>query len=322
MQTSNLWPNNTRHKQIRLAAQTETANNPRTWEIPKSGILAGIYLQITGTIATGTSLSNLNPLGFSSIVRRVRLIANSGIAIIDVSGPGYAYLLQDQFELGLNFTQNDGKTAISATTYDISMFFPISINSRDPIGLIMLQNEQTSLRLEVEFEANANIATGISTHTNTVQPLLEIFTVPVDPKNWPSFDFLHVMQEEQTTVSASGEYQYIWPRGNTYVSLFHGYGIDTSPTDEFTQYRLRVNQSDYLYDWNSKAIEQNWERYHSSARPLGVIPVDFIGYSGMGNYGSARDLFDSAQVTDIASVITASSARTLYTMKRQLINLG
>lgn len=171
------WPQNTRQKHIRLSELTETAANPRSWDLPKSGILAGIWLQITGTIA-GT-LSAPNALGFASIIKRVRLLANSGIAIIDVSGPGYHFLMRDQVEFGPGVLSNQGRTAITATTYDISMFFPISINGRDPVGLFMLQNEQTQLRLEVEFEANASIATGITTHTNQVQPILEIFSVPV-----------------------------------------------------------------------------------------------------------------------------------------------
>jgi hypothetical protein len=316
-----MWPQNTRIKQTRLSALTETAQNPRTWELPKSGILAGLFIRITGTIA-GT-ISAPNALGMASIIRRVRLLANSGIALIDVSGPGYHYLLRDQFEQGFPAVQNNARDAVTATTYDVSMYFPISVNSRDPIGLFMLQNESTQLRLEVEFESNANIATGITTHTNTVQPNLVYFTVPVDPKSWPPFNFVQTMQEEAITVSAAGEITYNWPRGNTYISLFHGMGLSAaSPADNWTQFRVRVNQSDYLLDWGTVEADMNWELFRNSVRELGIIPLDLMVTSGLGNYGSARDLFDSSKVTDIASIITASGAGTLYVMKRQLVNIG
>jgi hypothetical protein len=44
--------------------------------------------------------------------------------------------------------------------------------------------------------------------------------------------------------------------------------------------------------------------------------------SGLGLYGLTRDVFDTSKVTDIASVLTASGAGTLYTLRRQLVTLG
>jgi hypothetical protein len=49
--------------------------------------------------------------------------------------------------------------------------------------------------------------------------------------------------------------------------------------------------------------------------------VDFLSMSGLGNYGSGRDLLDSRQLTDLASIITANAAGTLFTVKRQLVPL-
>jgi hypothetical protein len=38
-------------------------------------------------------------------------------------------------------------------------------------------------------------------------------------------------------------------------------------------------------------------------------------------FGSSRDMLYSAAVTDLASVITVSSAVTMFTVRRQLISL-
>jgi len=315
-----MWPNNTRFKNIRLSALTETSSNPRVWDIPKTAILSGLTLNITGSL-TGT-LTSPNALGKASIIRRVRLIANSGIALIDVSGAGYHYLLRNQLETGIDvLNSSDAKSAVASGAYDLSMFFPIAVNSRDALGLFMLQNNDTALRLEVEFESNAAIATGISAHTNTVQPVLDLFTVPVDPKDWPDFKYIHTMTEEALSVPAAGEVSWYWPRGNSYLTLFHGLGIGASGSDLWTQYRMRVNQSDYIFDWDVATANRMFQRYRGYSRVSGVVPVDLMFTSGLGNYGSARDAFDSSRVTDVASVIQASAAGTLYTMKRQLVSL-
>jgi hypothetical protein len=53
-----------------------------------------------------------------------------------------------------------------------------------------------------------------------------------------------------------------------------------------------------------------------------VLPIDFFNSSGLGNYASMRDAIDSSQLTDLATLITATGAVTLYSTKRQLVKLG
>ena len=77
----------TRRKLIPLGAKAKGASNPLQWDVPKTGLLASIYLNITGAVAG--SLSGPNALGMASIVRNVRVITNSGIDLINISGAGY-----------------------------------------------------------------------------------------------------------------------------------------------------------------------------------------------------------------------------------------
>ena len=319
-----MWPLGARNKFIPLSARAKGTSNPLIWDIPKSGILSGIWLSIKGAVA-GT-LSAQNALGFSSIVRNVRVIMNSGIDLVNITGPGYHYLVRDQLESFFDPSPfaSGGRVAITATSFDISMYLPIALNSRDPLGLVMLQNDDTQLQLSVEFEADATVATG-ATVTATVIPYLNLFTVPLDVKNHPSFDYLHTLREESTVVSGAGDVTWYWPRGNTYASIFHGLGIGASPADGFSRVAVRVNQSDYLMETGGGQSDEFLDMYFAlwrgRVRPLGVIPIDLLGSSGIGTYGSARDYFDSAQVTDVASIITATGAGTLRTMKRELVQL-
>ncbi len=315
-----MFANKTRRKVIMLASQAKGAANPLVWQIPKTGLLAGIYLAITGTIS-GT-ISAPNPLGMSSIINRVRLVGNAGIDIINLTGWHYHWLLRDHLEHFVDVAPSStGRTAVTATSFDLSMWLPIALNGRDPLGLIMLQNEETLLTLEVEFNADANVATG-ATVAGTVVPMIEIFTVPTDPADYPPLNVLHQIVSDTVSIGAAGEYSYAWARGNTYIQVIHGCGLNTTPADNWSAFSLRVNQSENIERYTPALLDLAYARTHGRARVKGVIPIDFIGTSGLGNYGSTRDLLYSALVTELESVITASASGTLYTVRRQLVTLA
>lgn len=279
-----------------------------------------IFLRITVTIA-GT-LTSPNALGFSSVIKRVRLTANSGIDLVNISGPGYAYLLQEllEAEYFLASGQNQGRTAVTATTLNLDMVIPVQINLRDPLGLFLLQNEQTILQLSVEFEADATVATG-ATVTSTVTPYLVLYTVPVDVNDLPPLNMVQQILEDSQAVSGAGQFIYQWQRGNTYLQVAHGLGLGASGSDLFSRAQLRVNQSDYLQDTDINFLDLEHRYLRGRARPAGGLFFDLMATSGLGDYGSTRDLFNSAAVTDLATVLTATGAGTLFSLRRQLVLL-
>lgn len=317
---------NTRRKVVQLPTMTRpTGGGVVSQVLPKTGLLSKIYLAISLTISG--SLSGLNALGVASAISRIRLTANSGLDLYNVSGPGNAYLLSELLntELGsgpiLGTTLNQGRSAVSAATFKLDTVIPLSVNDRDPIGLLMLQNESTVLQLSVEFPADTAVATG-ATVTGTVKPYLELFTVPVLPEDWPPLDIVQQILEDQQSVAATGQYVYPWPRGNTYLQVAHGLGIGASGSDSFTQVGVRVNQSEWLQNTDTSFLDDEHQWLRGRARPGGGIYFDLMGTSGLGNFGSTRDLFNSGLVTDLSTVITASATGTLYTVRRQLVSLN
>jgi hypothetical protein len=194
------------------------------------------------------------------------------------------------------------------------------LNMSDPVGLIMLQNEQLQVLLSVEWEADATVGTG-ATVTGTATPVIEFFTVPPDKADHPPLNVIHQIIEDQISIAATGDYIYNLPRGNTYLQLLLGYGINASAADNWTRAILRVNQSDIIEDW-SVGVANAMDGYHSGyTRGLGEIPFDFLATDGLGNYGSARDAINSALLTDFQLVLTASATGTLYVVRRMLMPL-
>lgn len=309
----------TRRKIIALSQQSKGTTNPLQWDIPRTGLLAAIYLDIQATLS-GT-ITGPNAYGVSSIIRKVRLITNAGIDLVNISGPGYTYLFQNLLDDYTQVTvQNQGNSAVAVGSFNIGMILPVALNARDPIGLFMLQNEQTLVQLQVEFEADANVGTG-ATVVATVQPFIEVFTVPIDPKDWPALNVVQQVLEDTVSGPASGDFDYVWPRGNTYIQVAHGYGAKQSAADNWTRAKLIVNQSEVIMDYTVNGQTLEWNRLHGRARGLGVVVFDMIGTSGLGTMGSSRDLLYSGMVTDLLTRITSSGADTLRTIRRQLVAL-
>jgi hypothetical protein len=312
---------NTRRKIVQIPTQTRPVGGGTTSiNLPKTGLLANIVVAIRGSIA-GT-LTVPNALGFASVISRIRLTLNSGIDIFNVSGAGYHYLLREALESEYTDIagQSNARTAVTAAAFNLDMLIPVAINMRDPLGLILLQNEQTLLTLNIDWTADTTVATG-ATITCTAIPYIELFTVPVDPADFPPINIIHQTLEDQQAISGAQDWVYNWPRGNTYLQVLHGVGIGAAGTDGFNKAQIRVNQSDYLQSTDIPYLDLEFRRFRGRARPAGGIFFDLLASSGLGNYGLTRDVFNSALVTDLASVITTTGAYTAYNVRRQLVVL-
>lgn len=316
-------PGTTRRKVTQLPPISKPAGGgvATIVNLPRVGLLQALYLNITGSIS-GT-LSAQNAFGLSSIIQNITLSINSGISLFSMSGPGYNYLLRPYLGLGQDPTpQSTGRSAVATGAFNLDMVIPVSMNARDPLGLIMLQSEQTLVTLNCTFLADASVATG-ATVTATITPYVVWFTVPANQKDWPNLSVAHQVLEDQQSVPASGQFTYNWQRGNIYLQTIHGLGFGASGADDFSHAQLRVNQSDYIYDNDPGlyTLESNLFTIGQQRLP-GVIPFDLIGTAGFGAFDQTRDTIDSSQLTDLATVITATTTGTLYTMRRQLVPIG
>lgn len=291
-------------------------------QLPKAGILSKVFLAIRMTDVGVPAAPNA--LGWAAAIRSVRLSINDGNDITLMSGVGYNYFLRWNMELEADSSpQSVGLTAVAvAAGVNLDMVIPVAVNSRDTAGMVMLQSDQTTVTLTIEWETDAVLGGGVAVFSGTATPYLETFTVPASPADLPAFDVIHQILEESQAVAAAGDVTYPWPRGNTYLQVFHGLGLAAAAgSDLFTRYRLRVNQSDFIQDTDQNFL--SIQRNHASltARRLGVIPIDLMSSAGLGLYDRVRDTINSALVTSLDSVITATGAGTLFTMRRQLVNL-
>jgi hypothetical protein len=316
------FQNATRHMLGQITqSKTKGTENPLQFVLRKVGILTGVYIDIQGNITSG-GLSGLNAGGKAAIIKKVELKVN-GVTIFSISGVGYHYGLREfvdnYFDPGVG---TDARSAVATGNYNISMFLPVSVNARDQTGLLILNTDRSEVAVTVEFESDANVATGITTHTATVKVYPELFSLPADPKDWPEFSMLHGVIEETKAIAANGDMEpYRLQHGNVYLGAYFLYGVGATPVDNWSQFILQSG-NEIIYKMDPSLTDYVFWRNHGRARVKGLIPIDLLGTSGLGTYGSDRDVIFSQALADLQMIITASaSPGTLYILRRELIQV-
>lgn len=281
------------------------------------GALAYLHLAIRGSVAG--SLSAPNAFGMASIISRIRLTMNAGTDIINISGPGYHYGVREVIESEYVDPngQSNARSAVTATTFNLDMTIPIAVNLRDPIGLINLQDTGLSANLQVDWLADASVATG-ATVTATCQPILILYTIPPNDDDKPDFSVIHTWIEDQRSQSGAGDFTYDWILGAQYLQILHLVGVGASGTDNWTRFQLRLQQNNYPLIYSVTGMDVEYRLLHGRARPAGLIAIDRLASSGLGNYGTIRDVYDSAKATDAASIITFAGPGNMQTIRRGL----
>jgi hypothetical protein len=306
---------------LSLGVKSKGSANPLTFELPDNGYLSKIYLRCEGDVA-GT-LSVQNGYGFSSAIRRVELKANNGIQIHSFSGPGYHWAVRDFIDDYIvdPVGYATGRTAITATTFDISMMIPVAFNSRDPRGLINLQSRDTTLTLSVEPETDSVVATG-ATVSFDVEPMIEYFEVPNKPEDRltpQQLAMVYSILEEDRVISGAGQFDYDLPRGYTYLGWHHlmQTAVTATPSDSWSSARLVAQRSDVVEEYTTIGAQRAvFSDQHGRNRLVGSIHFDRVGRSGFGMFGTWRDQIAVYNTADIISRLQLTAALTLKTVRR------
>jgi len=343
----------TRQNFTELPAQPYVANGRLYFTLPKAGLLSRLFVKLKGvmTVTLGGGTAVVSEKTMFNLIKRIRLIANSGTAIFDVSGYG-TYLINQL----LNSNCSPDKSVFDRTylteVYNCpvsagannwigGLIIPIAMNVRDPIGMIMLQNDSTNLTLEIEFNPEygllnndiyAVVVTGaaVTSFAGTVSVNMEYFNVPKNAADFPPLNIVHQWLENRDALSSTGAFVKSLQRGNIYQRIIHNLTLanllDTTDVDKF---RILYNQSEvpYTTDKLTQLILQR-SRYGMDL-PKGCYVHDFTYSTGEVGLGNSRDYINSANVTELQSEVTINSGATvtagqsfLNTISEQLIRLA
>lgn len=280
LQRAQMFAMSTRQNWHMLAKQT-TQNLPGTlqFNLPKARLLSGLFVSVK---MTGGDIST---------IRRLSLDLNNGFAPFVVSGEELQ--MYNHIDLNpLNFPAWATKEGEGDTIYNF--YLPVTTNQRDPIGLILLQNDQTNVTLNIDL--------GVGATKVDVKVMVETFSIPADVNAYPDLSVLKLVNGRSDSLPAIGQQRIQLTTGTIYrklaFKLVDENGAPMSLEDLNGNIQLVFNQADINYSIDPEMLRMWNEKQLGAELPDGVFVFDFSNSGGLPNLGGTRDYIDSANLTE------------------------
>lgn len=353
MEKNMLFAQLTRQNQQKEPSFAVTESNIYRFTLPQTRYTSKIMLHFYGTFdVTHASATTWTPVRHApyALLSNITVDMNNGFAPYKTSGIG-AYLNNLARPTNYPFrnvettTANRAMTKISPATgsagsggvtnyISFVVELPLTINDRDPIGLVMTQNSETHVTVEINMGTILGLfatTTGYSISNISIActPMIESYTIPINPisanPDEPLVDLqtIKLVQEQVFTISATGEYTIKLPIGTTYRRVFLDfYSGNTALTDaQVTNFMLSLNQADTPYNITGRQLQALNEIQLGYTLPAGVFLFDF-SYLGFVNYGGSRDYIDTQNLNEFWIKAQTSATGTVRTVYESLVRLA
>lgn len=321
--------------------------------LPKVGLASRLFIEIDGgsataydlTIGAGAAAVAARGDGPFGIIDGITIRVNGGSGWYDVSGFG-TYLV-NAVDDDAAFPQDAPGTVYTTAPTDVAsrMFdypaaadgrprfgleVPFCLGPSNPLGMILLQNDQTTVELEIRWNSldryAALTAGAVATLTLTADVVLEYFDIP--PRDaflayfLPLLRWAHWWREERQDVTAVGRDANIVTLDNhdTYLRVIHSAVLNSVlNTDAIEAVRFVLNRQTYLYDHG--ATHQLRRQRRAVGKDLPAYVWDFFAT------GTLRDVIHADAYTDIRSVLDVAAGTTIgtafiLTATEKLVDLG
>jgi len=310
-------------------------NNTVSFTIPKARLLSRTWVKITGTFtAAHASITTLTKCRMNPwpLIKQIRMQVNNGFNPYQLSGKGiYQY---DSIYAATNLidaTTTCGNTAsVGGTSNTLDMLLDLTdvLNDRDPVGLVLAQNQETVITVSIDFGTVVSLFTDASITTSLVNlvvtPIIESFTVPASPDAIPDLSVLKLVSEQNFNIPASGSVQIIkLPVGQTYrkMSLNFEASANVAMTDaQIGTISLIFNQADIPYVIPADVLRKLNTKAYGTALPAGVVVFDFSD-QGIANMGGSRDLIDTERLTEFWVSFTPGTTGNVQVISEALTQL-
>lgn len=318
----------TRQNWQMLPAISGELNSTISFNLPKVRYLSKVRLLVEAVItATHASNTTYTPAPFApfSLLRKVSMDINNGFSPFKLSGKElYLYSLIRN-NAGVYDVKNSGRGRVvqgvtagasgEANTVRFVADLPVNVNDRDPIGMILLQNEETVVTVTVDFADVEGLAPATSGYTFAVSnikvtPMVETFSLPVARDAQPDISVLKLVHSTTQTISGSGVQTLALPVGNTYRKLavyIEDSSGGESDADISGNFELVMNQADIPYNIKPSVLAAINQEQFDTILPQGLYVFDF-SYQGLSGYGGSRDFIDTERLTEFWFRFNASAA--------------
>ena len=289
--------------------------------LPKARLLSKIYLEcdfkfkLKHTTKTELATDEFTPY---KPIRRISLDLNNGFSPFVIGGRELAVLNGLRCNSEIVFPQHTNDTGycyapekLTASASGASNHIRTTIelnttlNDRDPIGIVLLQNNETAVELKVDLEAEnmfIDNAEGFSVEVEeiTLQASAETFSIPAVAEAFPDISVIKLVTSRTEAFPGNGQNLIDLVTGTIYRKLaFIVEDLDGNPfsDEDFTSnIDLIFNTADVNYSIPAKTLRHINESQLGMAMPKGVYCFDF-SYNGIPNLGGTRDYIDTERLT-------------------------
>ena len=313
-----------------------------SFELPRARLLARIQLLIEARFrVTHGTKNTFTPAIFApyNLLRRIQVDLNNGFSSFKISGAdayicNLMHINSHTFERSTDphaqvYMTNKAASGGAVNNLKFTVDLPIALNDRDPIGLILLQNEETMVTVSVDVGRALDLLhdkTGftVELESMSITPVLQTFTIPVDPEALPDLSILKLVHSLTKEIPGAGVTTLKLPVGLTYRKLIL-YIEDAAggiPEDRITSdIEILFNQADRPYTVNPKVLRALNTRSFGKVLPAGVYIFDWSD-QGLTNYGGSRDYIDTERLTEFwieFGTDTAGRVKVIYEVLSRLL---
>lgn len=334
----------TRQNFLPAPVMTYAAGQTTYSVLPKVGLIRRVVLLFSGTLTVvmGAGTTALGTEAPFNVASRIRLTANGNTSLFDaggygamltslfgaygfagfggrprvpdaalVPGPAAAAFAAANFAAGI---------ANGANVWNFGIEIPLGLSDdwRDPIGLVLAASPDTVLQVEVTWAPTLTAvaaaravpvtvdAGGVATATlaMTCTPVVEFFTVPASPADYPDLSRVHTWTEVgPQTIAANGDQDVVIQRGNTVARIAHSVWTNSAPDGTNVANRsLRFNSNEVPYQ-----TTRQLDAYLQRERMVRDLP-DGVYVWDLWNSGTPRDAINTLNLNDLTSRLTLAGA--------------
>lgn len=326
-QRAALFAQATRQNMQMLPSQVASSGaSTLTFTLPKARLLSKILLDCSFKVnmkhPSELDLPATDVFSPYNLIRKISLDLNNGfspyviggkeVAMLNMVHRGNATFLKQASENSIDtnaygYWKNKGAAADGKENeIRFTLELPVTLNDRDSIGLILLQNEQTTTNLIVDLANGSDMFQNSDGYTceitnAKITPMLETFSIPANSQAFPDLSVLKLTVSRNDSFVGAGQHIIKLSTGTIYRRLIFRLvdenGNPLDDTDLNGTIDLVFNQADSNYQIDPRMLRMLNTTQYGYTLPKGMYVFDFA-YQGIVGLSGTRDYIDTERLTE------------------------